>query len=370
MTARIFVMVALCVGMTAFGREGRATAAEGEGAVYALTNESSGNAVAIFKRASNGTLTAAGTVATGGTGTGAGLGSQGALVLSRHRKQLYAVNAGSNDISVFKVTPDGLRLLNRAGSGGIQPISLTIFEDMLFVLNAGGSGNITGFHVGDNGKLRPLMNSTRPLSGPAVGPAQVQFSHDGRLLAVTEKATNIIDIYHVYKHGMVSGPLAQPSAGQTPFGFAFDRNDRLIVSEAFGGAAGAGAVSSYAVSRDGMIRVLTGSAPNYQGAPCWVILSENGRFAFVANTGSGTVSAYRIRTNGTLRLLDPDGVAGVTGDDTRPADMGLSDDGRYLYARNGGTGTISVFRVQHDGSLKHLGETGMLPAGAAGLAAH
>jgi DNA-binding beta-propeller fold protein YncE len=180
----------------------------------------------------------------------------------------------------------------------------------------------------------------------------------------------MIDIYRVGKHGMIDGPMVQASVGQTPFGFAFGWYNRLIVSEAFGGAAGAGAVSSYIVSDDGMIHPVSGSLANYQGAPCWVALSENGRFAYVANTGSGTVSAYRVDLNGALSLLNENGVAGMTGEGTKPADLGLSDGDRFLYVRNGETGTISAFQVQPDGMLMHLGETGMLPAGAAGLAVH
>src|SRR6266404_2861975 len=52
------------------------------GAVYTLSNASSGNSVLIFNRGANGELTSGATLATGGLGTGGGLGSQGALVLS------------------------------------------------------------------------------------------------------------------------------------------------------------------------------------------------------------------------------------------------------------------------------------------------
>src|SRR5207248_3488842 len=43
-------------------------AVEGPRAVYTLTNQVAGNAVAVFNRAADGTLSAAGTIATGGTG--------------------------------------------------------------------------------------------------------------------------------------------------------------------------------------------------------------------------------------------------------------------------------------------------------------
>src|SRR3989454_6668149 len=157
------------------------------GGVYTLTTQVGGNAVAVFTRGADGRLTAAGTVSTGGTGTGASLGSQSAVTLSDDGRWLFAVNAGSNDVSVFSVSPPGLALASRTASGGTLPISLTVHGNVLYVLNAGGTGNISGFAVGTSGALTAIAGTTRPLSGSNVGPAQVSFSPDGRRLVVTEK---------------------------------------------------------------------------------------------------------------------------------------------------------------------------------------
>src|SRR5437899_2455341 len=153
--------------------------ADGPGAVYALTNVAGGNAVAMYSRGADGRLSWSGSVSTGGAGTGASLGSQGALALSDDGRWLFAVNAGSNDVSAFRVTPRGIELTGRVASGGIRPISVTVHGDVLYVLNAGGDGNISGFRVGNDGALAPLAGSTRPLSGSGVGPAQVAFSPTG-----------------------------------------------------------------------------------------------------------------------------------------------------------------------------------------------
>src|SRR3989454_9153601 len=117
-------------------------------------------------------LTVAGTVATGGTGTGSGLGSQGALALSDNGRWLFAVNAGSNDVSIFRVGPAGLSLTSRIPSGGTQPVSLTVHGNLLYVLNGGVSGNIAGFALDANGGAAAIPGSSRALSGTAVGPAQ------------------------------------------------------------------------------------------------------------------------------------------------------------------------------------------------------
>ena len=73
------------------------------GQVFTISNAAAGNSVLVFARGVDGSLHAAGTYATGGAGTGAGLNSQGALALDESRSTLVVVNAGSNDISAFRV---------------------------------------------------------------------------------------------------------------------------------------------------------------------------------------------------------------------------------------------------------------------------
>lgn len=338
------------------------------GAVYTITNEASGNEVAVYQRSANGSLTFMAAYPTAGLGSGAGLGSQGAVILRGNGRQLFVVNAGSNQVSVFAVRKDGLELLDIADSGGEMPISLTFHNDNLYVLNAGGSGNISGFRVRENGKLMPLDGSTQPLSNGGTGdspqPAQISFSQDGQLLVVTEKATNLIDVYQVVR-GIAGPPETHPSSGMTPFGFAFAKRHDLIVSEAFGGAPGVSAVSSYNVEQD-TFEVVSPSVGTTQTAACWVIISNNGKYAYVTNTGSGSISSYRIENDGTIHLLDAQ--AGLTGEGSSPIDMALSNNGRFLYALGATSDTVSIFQVRENGTLKSLGNISV-PAGAVGLAA-
>jgi 6-phosphogluconolactonase len=191
------------------------------GALFTMTNSATGNEVIVFERSSDGTLTQQGSYSTGGLGTGAGLGNQSGVILSQGRKFLLVCNAGSNDISIFEVRHGGLTLLDRTPSGGDTPISLAISGRLVYALNAGGDGNISGLVVKDNGQLRPIAGSNRPLSGSGTGPAQICFSNNGRVLVVTEKATNQILIYKVHHDGRASGPEVHASSGDTPFGFAF-----------------------------------------------------------------------------------------------------------------------------------------------------
>jgi 6-phosphogluconolactonase len=338
------------------------------GAVYTMSNGADRNTILIFDRLSDGRLVGAGAVATGGTGTGAGLGNQGGLVLSGNEKWLLAVNAGSNSISVLEVRRRGLRLVEVQPSGGVRPVSVTEHRGLVYVLNAG-SDSIVGFTLGRDGRLRPLDGSERPLSSAATDPAQIAFAPDGDVLVVTEKATNKIVTFEIGRHGLAGDARMQDSSGQTPFGFAFGKRDQLFVSEAVGGADNASATSSYDVDRHGVLTALSASVGTKQTAACWVVVTPNGRFAYVTNTGSGSISGYAIDFDGTIELLDADGRTALTGDGSAPIDMAITDGGRFLYSLNSGTNTIGAFRVHSDGSLTRLPFTSGLPSGANGLAA-
>ena len=335
--------------------------------VFTLSNEEQ-NAVLAFRRASDGTLSPAGSIPTGGKGSGGGLGSQGALAFSKDYRWLFAVNAGSNQITSFEVYGSGLVFTDLVDSGGERPVSLTVKNGLLYVAHAGGGGNITGFRITPSGHLRPIANSTRPLSAANAGPAQVEFSPDGSRLVVTEKATNKISSYQVQDDGTAVGPLVSESRGMTPFGFTFSRSKLLIVSEAFGGAPGKSATSSYRLDDVGSARVVSGSVANGQGAACWAVATKNGAYAFISNTGSGTITRYIVDAAGGLHLGD-DGRTGLTGDGSRPADMALSSSNEYLYVVNPGTRTVGAFHVSADGGLTALSGASNLPASIVGLVA-
>ena len=179
--------------------------------------------------------------------------------------------------------------------------------------------------------------------------------------------TDKIDTYTVGRDGLAEGPTVHNSVGDTPFGFAFDRRGHLVVSEAFRGLPDASAASSYSYSSDGDLDVISGSVHTTQTAACWVVITDNQRYAYTTNTGSGTISSFHLGNDGSLTLND--GVAGSTGPSSMPIDAAFSQGSRYLYVLTPGTLSISAFQVNSDGSLTPLpGATG-LPITSAGLAA-
>jgi 6-phosphogluconolactonase (cycloisomerase 2 family) len=371
MLRRITLIGVLCLtiaGLSApvfsFGQDNQRVV----GAVYTMTNAAGPNSVVVYNRLSDGTLEPAGMVPTGGSGTGAGLGSQGAIALDNSARWLFVVNAGSDDLSVFSVKPGGLQAAGRFPSGGHMPISVTVHARMVYVLNAGMPNNITGFLLGNGGQLTPIAGSTRSLSAPTTGPAQVQFSPDGDLLVVTEKSTNLIDLFPVGPGGLPGMLVSTASHGMTPFGFAFGKENELFVSEAFGGAPNASALSSYVADDDGSLTLVTGSALTNQTAACWVAVNSGGHLAYTTNTGSRSITGFQIAADGLLTILTANGLTGVTPPGSAPIDEAFSNDGRFLYVLTSTIAGVSGFGVGSDGSLSPINMVAA-PAAATGLVA-
>ena len=299
---------------------------EGGKHVYTLSNQVSANTVMDYQRASDGTLTFNASYATGGTGTGGGLGNQGAIALDEDGEILLAINPGSNSISLFKIKENGLTLKSTVSSGGMRPVSITMEDDIVYVLNGGGTGNISGFKLNNN-SLTAIANSTRPLSSASSGAAQVSFVNEGKVLVVTERATNKIITYTVNEWGLPGIMHSINSSTATPFGFDAGKNGNIFVSEAAGGAAGASKLSSYHVNNNGSISLLTGSVGANQSAACWVVITNNGKYAYTTNTASNNLSNFGINKN-TGAISVNAAIAATTG--MGPIDAALSNNSKYL----------------------------------------
>lgn len=336
------------------------------GKVFTSSNAVGANELLVYAAGPGGQLTLQTRLATQGHGTGTGLGNQGAVTLSGSGRHLFVVNALSNTVSTFSVRRSGLTLESTVDSGGQRPISVTEHDGIVYVLNAGGAGNVAGFR-NLRGTLSPLTDSVRPLSASGgTGPAQVGFDNDGEVLVVTEKATNKLTTYRVRHDGRIGAPVVTASVGVTPFGFAFDRRGNVLVSEAFGGAANASAVSSYGFEDGAQPLAISRSVADTQSAACWVVVTPNGRYAYVTNTGSGTISSYAVQKSGKVSLNQAVAAAAGAG----PIDAAIAATGRALFVLNSGSQTISSFSVGTDGSLANAGSVAGVPAGANGLAAN
>lgn len=342
------------------------------GKIFTSSNAADGNMLMVYEAAGGGALNLVTQVATGGAGTGAGLGSQGAVTLSGSGRYLFVVNAQSNTVSTFIVREKKLELASVVASGGQLPVSVTEREGLVYVLNSsgdGGVGNVTGFR-NDHGRLTPVSGAVQPLSIANAGPAQVSVSSNGDALVVTEKNTNLIGSYRVRGKGRLDAPSFTASSGATPFGFAFDSQNRFYVSEAFGGAPGLSALSSYRLDEfaPAMPVNISPSVGTTQTAACWVAVTPNGKFAYTANTGSATISSYRIHSGGDVSLIAP--AAGTTVVGSSPIDLAVTPDGRSMYALTARGIGLDAFAVASNGALTHTASVAALPVGTVGLAAN
>jgi 6-phosphogluconolactonase (cycloisomerase 2 family) len=342
----------------------------GSPAVFVQTDSTSGNQVVVYQRAADGALTQAGTYSTGGLGGVLGgsvvdhLASQGSLQYDPRRSELFAVNAGSNTVSVFAVLGDRLALRQVVSSGGTFPVSVAVRGDLVYVLNALDGGSVQGYLL-LGGYLLPLPGSSRALGlNPAQTPqftstpGQLAFTPDGRQLIVTTKNNgDDIDVFGVGFDGQLSAsPVVNPEPGTVPFAISFDAYGHLVIANA-----GTDTLTTFAVAPDGTATAL-GSAGTGQVATCWV--ASAGPFLFASNAGSASESGYTSSAGGQLTLL------GATGTDAGTTDAVAADGGRFLYVRAGAAGIVDEFSVGSGGSLTSIGSVTVPDAvGGEGIAA-
>lgn len=347
--------------------EAQTAGSAGAGAVFVMTNAADKNEIIAFRRAADGTLQEGRPFATGGRGSGGvtdPLASQGSLILSQNHSLLFAANAGSGDISVFRVHGSALALVDKIPSGGSGPNAVAQYRNLVYVLNAGGGSNVTGFFLEKEGRLRRIADSTTFLTTSNPGAGSLAFSPDGQFLLVTEKSTNNLDAFHIQADGTLGPIVVTPSAGPGLFAVLFAPNGAALASET-GPAGGnnAAAISSYAVGANGKLSPINPSVPTSGAGTCWQEVTPDGRFVYTSNSATSTISGFAIGANGALTPVSGTVVATLPTGSTN-LDLAISSDGKYLYTLNSGTGTISIFGINQDGSLTSLGDAGGLSASA------
>jgi len=330
----------------------------GDHVVFVQTDNTAGNQVVAYDRADNGALAWKHTYATGGLGgvlTGSAvdhLASQGSLTYDSRNNLLYAVNAGSNTVSVFSVWGDQLTLRQVVNSGGSFPVSVAVHGNVVYVVNAENGGTVQGYVVG-YGRLLPLPGSGRALGLNAAAtpqftntPGQVAFSPNGSQLIVTTKANGSdIDVFGVGYLGYLSAaPVVNAEPGAVPFGVIFDPAGHLVVAES---SSTTPAVATFALHPDGTVTPLA-LVPTGEVATCWI--APAGGFFYASNAGSATLSGYQESGgSGALSLL------GTTHTDPGTVDASASANGQFLYVQTGADGIVDEFHVNGNGTLTEVG---------------
>ncbi|MEU4932369.1 beta-propeller fold lactonase family protein [Streptomyces yokosukanensis] len=340
-----------------------------QAAVFVQTDGVNGNAVVAYRRTADGQLHRSGVYPTGGSGgvlDGSAvdhLASQGSLTYDRTHGLLYAVNAGSDTVTVYSVDGDKPVRRQIVSSGGDFPVSVAVHGDLVYVLNALGGGSVQGFR-NVHGSLVKVPSWHRSLGlDPAATPqfthtpGQLAFNPNGRALVVTTKAgANTIDVFAVSRNGIAASPVVTATPGAVPFGFTFDAHGRLVVTEA-----GTNSVATFTIRGDLKLTKVAQVATG-QVATCWIV--RDGAHVYASNAGSGTLSGLHVSRDGTLHSI------GTTTTGPGTVDADVSSDGRFLYVQTGRAGGVDEYRVNGDGSLTHVGSVVVPDAvGGEGIAA-
>jgi 6-phosphogluconolactonase (cycloisomerase 2 family) len=324
--------------------------------VFVMTNGADRNQVIAYESSSNGGFTEAGRFDTGGRGSGGSLmpfESQGSLTLSQDRSLLFAVNPGSGELSVFHANGASLSLVDKKPTGGAAPVSVAQRQNVVYVLDQGGSGAVVGFKLDASGHLKEIPKSTALLSSNLVAGQDVTISPDGQFVVVIELFTNNVDTFKIQPDGTLGPIVANPGPALGAFSSCFTQNGTLIVTEGGTPTQSEGAISSYTIATNGTLVPITQNATTIGLGACWNVVTPNGKFVYGVNSDTSNIFGFNIASNGALTPIastvlasDPANSASI--------DIAVSSDGKFLFNLNPGSSTIGVFGIRGDGTLSTL----------------
>ena len=347
-----------------------AQSANRTGAVFVMTNAADKNEIIAYARDSSGNLADGDryeTFARGSGGLIAPLGSQGALTLSQDHTLLFAVNAGSGTVSVFRVENSRLFLIDEVTAAGSEPVAVAQRGNLVYVLDAGGQGSVTGYRLQFDGTLTQIENSTAFLTpfGGGSGAGSLSISPNGRFLLVTERVANNVDAFPINADGTLGTEVTTPSLAPEAFAGQFTPSGFAVVAQS------SGSVTSYSLAANGAYTAITPSTPTQGAATCWIIVIPNGKYLYTSNTASANISGFSISATGALTPIGSTVVFAFPADISN-LDLATSSDGRFLYTIESAAGAIGAFSIGTGGQLTSVGGVEGLAqsAGFQGIAAY
>ncbi len=223
-------------------------------------------------------------------------GRQGAVELSGDGRYLYAVNAGSDTVSVFRIGRRGTgaaRLACRRAAS--RRTSVDEDRGRVYVLNSGGTPNVAAFWRRFDGSLKPIPGGTRDARArrrrrrAGLGHARTGARWSSPSALANRLETLPLDLPRAARARRSS----RPSSGTVPFGFG-DQPARGRSSSPRPAPAPSPPTATGAAARCAPI---TASLPVGQGAACWVAVSpvralrlhrQRGRAASAASRSAAT----------------------------------------------------------------------------------
>jgi len=342
--------------------------------VFVMTNDNTKNEVLTYQRSYNGQYVLKTRTATDGRGSGGTtdpLQSQGSLVLSGDHDLLFAVNSASGTVSSFHLL-EGLPIfIDKESSGGAFPIAVVEHNHNVYVLDASGAGAVDVFKADGLGRLHEVRDSKVFLTGTNSGASSISVSPNGQWLVVIEKVSNSIDVFPIHPDGTLGTVVNNKSVTPGVFATVFTPRGQLIVSENQpNSGTDTSSISSYTIKSDGTLTAMTQSLPTYGNGNCWNAITPNGRWVYVDNSATSSVAGFTIAADGSLTPVAST-IVSTLRQGTTNLDMTVGGDGKYLFTLDSGSGAVSVFDINSDGTVNQLGEIEGLPktVGFNGIAA-
>ena len=342
-------------------------------AIYLITNDAA-NAVVALPIGADGRLSSGSVTRTGGSGSVAlnadnqpatpdALVSQSALAIAGNF--IFAVNAGSNTLSMLSISPSDPTRLTLVG----QPVAVpgefpnTVAASLQHGLACvGTTGAVAGVSCSSFSAARGLqpMDALRPFdlgqTTPPVGPtntvSQTFFSADGAFLLATVKGdpptnkTGFLSAFPVRQQrggkGKRQGAASVSSTEQrsTPDGTAVLFGAQAIPGRSspavFATDAAFGAAILSIDPATGNATTLAVGAVDGQVATCWATISAATGTAYVTDVAKNRVVEMSLEDASVLNVLDLDVGAAATGD---PGLIDLRAAGNFIYALSPGNGT-------------------------------
>ncbi|MEU5445300.1 lactonase family protein [Streptomyces griseofuscus] len=308
-----------------------------------------------------------------GSGTLTGVPDPSYLAVHPDGRTLYAVDE-RQDGGVTAVRLADRQVLGTRSTGGAGPCHLSVHPSGRWLLSANYTSGSVAVHPIDGsgalGERTDLVTHTSPKPGPGQeGPHAHQFrtGPDGRHLLAVDLGT---DTVYTYRLDSAKGTLTEVSQAHTRPGagprhltfhpggrhaYLANEVDDTVVVCAYDPATGRLTIG------EPQSTGATGDVTNY---PAQLLVTADGRYAFLANRGHNSLARYAVEADGArLRLL---GTVPVGGD--FPRQIAFSPDGRLLFAANQRSGTVTVFHVDADrGELRSAGEPFASPVAVCAL---
>ncbi len=383
------------------------------GAVYAGTNNNGpdGNFVVSFGRHADGTLVPLDMHVTGGQGRASASPSPPRLnsliaedsIIAVDNRFLLVVNAGSNDITCFRINSDfSLTATAIEASGGTMPISLAYHNGVVYVANAdedgvftappNQSGNITALRLDSStGQLSRIAGFSLSLHGR---PADLEVTPDGSHLIVSslnassallpQPTAAEVSSFRIEPDGTLAATPSGTGAS-TQLGNAAGRNlpnaigieTFAVAGRQFVIAAEARTATSLGAPAATFAAVQTGSVSTWELAADGSFIPRSTDFLlgpsvtsgplqagflaysaiystfWVTTSAGATISGFGLNDDGTIARgemlasgipVDPDAASPLANADGY-VDIAISPDGRWLYQLVGLKGRIDVYEI-------------------------